>query len=76
MPTNFVVIIKLKKQDYASQHQVACINKSNRSNIYDSIDYIGGKYDDGSSWKFSEGEAISGIESGRDQYSWKKIPEN
>jgi hypothetical protein len=48
-----------------TQHQVTCISRSNRNNVYDSIDYIGGKNDDGSSWKLSEDEATLGIENGK-----------
>jgi hypothetical protein len=45
--------------------QVQCINKSDRSNYYERIKYIGGLNGDGTRWKLIEEEAIQGIETGK-----------
>lgn len=49
----------------ASQHQVRCINKSDRYNPHERILSIGGTNEDGTRWKLSQKEAIDGIESGK-----------
>ncbi|MBA4375800.1 MAG: DUF3892 domain-containing protein [Anaerolinea sp.] len=48
--------------------QIMCINKSDRTNFYERIKFIGGVNPDGKRWKLSEDVAIIGIEQG--QYSF------
>lgn len=48
-----------------SKHQVTCITKSNRSNPHERITHIGGKNGDGTNWKLTQQDAISGIQSGK-----------
>jgi len=49
----------------ASQHEVKCINKSDRYNPHERILSIGGPNAGGTQWKLSQPEAIKGIEEGK-----------
>ena len=43
-------------------HQVSCINKTNRNDPHERIHSIGGKYPDGRRWRVSQSDAIRFIE--------------
>lgn len=48
-----------------SKHEIQCVVKSDRYNPHERIRYIGGRNADGTRWKISQEEAVSGIESGK-----------
>lgn len=48
-----------------SRHEVSCINKSDRLNPHERIMSIGGRNEDGKTWKLSQQDAVHGIEDGK-----------
>jgi hypothetical protein len=63
--THLIGIISKDPKTMATNHQIHCINKSDRQNIHERIKSVGGVSSDGTRWKLTLDEAIQGIEAGK-----------
>lgn len=52
----------------STSHQILCINKSDRLISHERITHIGGKNGDGSGWRITQAETITGIENAKWQF--------
>ncbi|MFV8374006.1 DUF3892 domain-containing protein [Flavobacterium sp. GSP11] len=57
------------------RHEIKCINKSDRKNLHERIENIGGLNPNGTRWRISQERAIQGIESGKWAF-YVKNPDN
>jgi hypothetical protein len=48
-----------------SRHEIHCINKTDRYDPHERIEFIGGVNGDGTRWKLSQPDAVAGIEQGK-----------
>jgi hypothetical protein len=49
-------------------NQIDCINKANRTDQYDAIDFFGGRNSDGGRWRQTLAQMIDLIESGKNSF--------